>query len=138
MWVGNFMLIILNLPLIGLWVKMLAIPPRILTPAILMFCIIGAYSMDNSTFDIWMTVPLAALGYLWRKLDCEPAPLLLGIVLGPLLEEHLRRAMILSRGSWGIFIEQPISCALLATAVVLLVLVALPAIRSQRERAFAE
>lgn len=138
MWVGNFMLVILNLPLIGLWVKMLSIPPRILTPAILMFCIIGAYSMDNSTFDIWMTIPLAALGYLWRKLDCEPAPLLLGIVLGPLLEEHLRRAMVLSRGSWTIFVEEPLSCALLATAAILLALVAVPAIRNQREQAFAE
>ncbi|WP_332682496.1 tripartite tricarboxylate transporter permease [Bosea sp. (in: a-proteobacteria)] len=138
MWLGNVMLVVLNLPLIGLWVRMLAIPPRILAPAILMFCIIGAYSMDNSTFDIWMTIPLAALGYLWRKLDCEAAPLLLGIVLGPLLEEHLRRAMILSRGSWKIFVQEPLSCGLLATAAVLLVLVAVPAIRSQRERAFAE
>ena len=138
MWIGNLMLVVLNLPLIGLWVRMLTIPTRVLSPAILMFCAIGAYSMDNSTFNIWISIPLAALGYLWRKLDCEAAPLLLGIVLGPLLEEYLRRAMVLSRGSWTIFVEEPISCTLLAIALVMLVVVALPAVQSQREKAFAE
>jgi putative tricarboxylic transport membrane protein len=138
MWIGNLLLVVLNLPLVGLWVRMLSIPYRILVPAILMFCVIGAYSMSNSVFDVWMTIPFAILGYLWRKLECEPAPLLLGIVLGPLMEEYLRRAMILSRGDWTIFLREPLSCVLLVITAVLLVLVAVPAIRRTRREAFSE
>ncbi|NCX23972.1 MAG: tripartite tricarboxylate transporter permease, partial [Betaproteobacteria bacterium] len=92
MWVGNLMLVILNLPLIGLWIKLLSVPYRVLFPAILLFCCIGAYSINNNVFDVFMTIPFAILGYLFKKFDCEPAPLLLGFVLGKLMEEYLRRA----------------------------------------------
>ena len=138
MWVGNLMLVVLNLPLIGIWVKMLTIPYRILYPAILLFCVIGAFSMNNNTFDIWMTIPFAIIGYVLKKLDCEPAPMLLGIVLGKLMEEYLRRAMTISRGDWSVFVTRPLSATLLGIAVVLLILVMLPSLRKKREEAFAE
>ena len=138
MWVGNLMLVVLNLPLIGIWVKMLTIPYRILYPAILLFCVIGAFSMNNNTFDIWMTIPFAIIGYVLKKLDCEPAPMLLGIVLGKLMEEYLRRAMTISRGDWSVFVTRPLSATLLGIAVVLLILVMLPSLRKKRAEAFAE
>jgi TctA family transporter len=137
MWIGNLMLVILNLPLIGLWVKLLSVPYRILYPAILLFCCIGAYSINNNVFDVFMTIPFAILGYVFKKLDCEPAPMLLGFVLGKLMEEYLRRAMTISRGDWSVFFTRPLSATLLALAAILLVIVFLPAIARKREEAFA-
>jgi putative tricarboxylic transport membrane protein len=136
MWVGNLMLVILNLPLIGLWIKLLTVPYRVLYPAILMFCCIGAYSLNNNVFDVYMTVPFAILGYIFKKLDCEPAPMLLGFVLGKLMEEYLRRAMTISRGDPMVFLTRPLSLALLLMAATLLVIVFLPSIAKKREEAF--
>ncbi|NLD54592.1 MAG: tripartite tricarboxylate transporter permease, partial [Burkholderiaceae bacterium] len=113
MWIGNVMLVILNLPLIGIWIKLLTIPYRLLYPAILLFCCIGAYSVNNNTFDVFMTIPFAILGYAFKKLDCEPAPLLLGFVLGKLMEEYLRRALTISRGDATVFFTRPLSLVLL-------------------------
>ncbi|MCZ2099501.1 MAG: tripartite tricarboxylate transporter permease, partial [Anaerolineae bacterium] len=128
----------LNLPLIGIWIKLLTVPYRILYPAILLFCCVGAYSINNNVFDVFVTIPFAILGYVFRKLDCEPAPLLLGLVLGKLMEEYLRRAMTISRGDWSVFVTRPLSATLLAIAAVLLVIVFLPAIAKKRDEAFAE
>jgi TctA family transporter len=138
MWVGNLLLIVLNLPLIGLWVKLLAVPYRMLFPTIIAFACIGTYSIGSNAFDIYAIAVLGFIGYVLVKLDCEPAPLLLGFVLGPLLEEHLRRAMIISRGDPMTFIERPISAGLLALAAVAIVLSLLPAIRKKREEVFVE
>jgi putative tricarboxylic transport membrane protein len=124
MWIGNLMLVVLNLPLIGLWVRLLRVPYRWLFPAIVMFCCIGNYSVGNNPFDVYLCAALGALGYVLAKLECEPAPLLLGYVLGPLLEEHLRRAMILGRGDPSLFLTRPISLAfMLGTALVLAAMV---------------
>ena len=136
MWIGNFMLVILNLPLIGIWIKLLTVPYRVLFPAILLFCCIGAYSLNNNVFDVFMTIPFAILGYVFKKLECEPAPLLLGFVLGKLMEEYLRRAMTISRGDWMVFLTRPLSASLLAVAVVMLIIVFLPAVARKREEAF--
>ena len=138
MWIGNLMLVILNLPLIGLWIKLLTIPYRWLFPAIVLFCAIGVYSTNNNVFDIWLVAIFGVVGYSFIKLGCEPAPLLLGLILGPMMEENLRRALLLSRGDWGVFVSRPISAGLLAGAVVLLLIVLLPSIRSKREEAFVE
>lgn len=138
MWVGNFMLVILNLPLIGIWVKLLTVPYRILYPAILLFCCIGIYSINNNVFDIWLTAILGFLGYLYYKLECEPAPLILGFVLGPLMEENLRRGMLISRGDPSIFFTRPLSLAFLIMAFILLIVIAVPVIRKKREEAFRE
>jgi putative tricarboxylic transport membrane protein len=137
MWIGNLFLVVLNLPLIGIWVRLLSVPYRVLYPAILLFCCIGAYSINNNVFDVFMTIPFAILGYIFKKLDCEPAPMLLGFVLGKLMEEYLRRAMTISRGDWSVFVTRPLSATLLAIAAVLLVIVFLPAISKKREEAFA-
>jgi len=137
MWIGNLMLVILNLPLIGVWIKLLTVPYRLLYPAILLFCCIGAYSLNNNVFDVFMTLPFALLGYVFKKLECEPAPLLLGFVLGKLMEEYLRRAMTISRGDWSVFFTRPLSATLLALAALLLIVVFLPAIAKKREEAFA-
>jgi TctA family transporter len=131
------MLVILNLPLIGIWIKLLTVPYRVLFPAILLFCCIGAYSLNNNVFDVFMTIPFAILGYAFKKLECEPAPLLLGFVLGKLMEEYLRRAMTISRGDWSVFVTRPLSASLLAVAAVMLIIVFLPAIAKKREEAFA-
>ena len=138
MWVGNLMLLVLNLPLIGIWVKMLAIPYRILFPAIIAFACVGTYSIGLNAFDVFAIAFFGLLGYVLVKLGCEPAPLLLGFVLGPLLEEHLRRAMIIARGDLMTFIERPISLALLIIALLALVIAVLPAIRRRRDVVFAE
>ena len=138
MWIGNVMLVILNLPLIGIWIKLLTIPYRLLYPAILLFCCIGAYSVNNNTFDVFMTIPFAILGYAFKKLDCEPAPLLLGFVLGKLMEEYLRRALTISRGDPTVFFTRPLSLVLLILAGILLVLVFSPKIAKKREEAFQE
>jgi TctA family transporter len=137
MWIGNLFLVVLNLPLVGMWVKLLSVPYRILYPAILLFCCIGAYSINNNVFDVFMTIPFAILGYVFKKLDCEPAPMLLGFVLGKLMEEYLRRAMTISRGDWTVFFTRPLSATLLVMAGILLVIVFLPAISRKREEAFA-
>jgi TctA family transporter len=136
MWVGNLLLVILNLPLIGIWIKLLNVPYRVLFPAILLFCCIGAYSINNNVFDVFMTIPFAILGYVFKKLDCEAAPLLLGFVLGKLMEEYLRRALTISRGDPTVFFTRPLSATLLALAVALLLLVLLPAFSRTREQAF--
>ena len=138
MWIGNAVLIVLNLPLVGLWVKLLKVPYRLLYPAILVFCCIGVYSINNNTFDVFMTAGLGVAGYLFARFGMEPAPLLLGFVLGPMMEENLRRALLLSRGSFGTFVERPISLGLLIATVGLLALVALPAVKKSREEAFQE
>ncbi|MCZ7563423.1 MAG: tripartite tricarboxylate transporter permease [Burkholderiales bacterium] len=138
MWVGNLMLVILNLPLIGMWIKLLTVPYRMLFPAILLFCCIGVYSINNSSFDVLVMAAFAVFGYACVKLDCEPAPLILGFILGPLMEENLRRAMLLSRGDPTTFVTKPISAALLAVAVALLLVVIAPAVRKRREEAFQE
>ncbi len=138
MWVGNLMLVILNLPLIGIWVQLLKVPYKWLYPAIIVFCCIGAYSINNNPFDVYVTAVFGAIGYLFYKLGCEPAPLILGFILGPMMEENLRRALLLSRGDPTVFFTRPLSATLLALAAILVVLVALPAIKRRREAAFHE
>ena len=136
MWIGNLMLVVLNLPLIGIWIKLLSVPYRVLFPAILLFCCVGAYSINNNVFDVFMTIPFAILGYLFKKFDCEPAPLLLGFVLGKLMEEFLRRAMTISRGDATVFFTRPLSATLLVLAILLLAIVFLPSIAKKRDEAF--
>jgi putative tricarboxylic transport membrane protein len=138
MWIGNLMLVVLNLPLIGIWVKLLTVPYRFLYPAILVFCCIGVYTVSNSPFDVLMTAGFGLLGYVFNKLGCEGAPLLLGFVLGPMMEENFRRSLLLSRGDFSVFFTRPLSLALLIATAVLIVIVALPSIRSKREEAFQE
>ncbi len=138
MWIGNLMLIVLNLPLIGIWIKLLSVPYRWLFPSIVLFCAIGVYSTNNSTFDIWLVGLFGFIGYLFIKLGAEPAPLLLGFILGPMMEEYLRRAMLIYRGDWSVFVTRPISATLLAVAALLLVVVLLPSVKSKREEAFVE
>ena len=138
MWVGNLMLVILNLPMIGIWIKLLTVPYRMLYPAILLFCAIGVYTVSNTSFDVMQTAAFGFLGVLFVKLECEPAPLLLGFVLGPMMEENLRRALLLSRGDPVVFATRPISAGLLAAAIVLLVIITLPNLRRRREEAFQE
>ncbi|HNE59282.1 MAG TPA: tripartite tricarboxylate transporter permease, partial [Ottowia sp.] len=138
MWIGNAMLVILNLPLIGLWIKLLTVPYRWLFPAIVLFCAIGVYTTNNNTWDIWIMGWFGIIGYIFHKLGMEPAPLLLGLILGPMMEENLRRALLLSRGEWSILVTRPLSASLLALAAALLVIVLLPAIKKSREEAFVE
>ncbi|EUB99800.1 protein of unknown function DUF112 transmembrane [Rhizobium sp. CF080] len=138
MWVGNLMLLVLNLPLIGIWTRLLTLPFRYLYPAILVFCSIGAISLGNNVFDLWLLAIFGLAGYIFAKLDCDAAPLIMGLLLGPMMEENFRRAMFLSRGNPVIFVDRPISAVLLACAVISLVIVALPKISSVREEAFQE
>jgi len=138
MWVGNLFLVLLNLPLIGIWVKMLTIPYKILFPAIIAFASIGTFSLALNPFDVFAIAVFGVLGYGLIKLGCEPAPLLLGFILGPLLEDHLRRALIISRGDPSVFVTRPVSAVLLAMALGALILAVLPAIRAKREVVFAE
>jgi len=138
MWMGNLMLIVLNLPLIGMWVKLLTVPYRVLYPSILVFMCIGVYSLSNNPFDCFVMACFGVLGYVCIKLECEPAPLILGFILGPLMEENLRRAMLLSRGDPLVFFQKPISAGFLIASIILLVIIALPAIRKKREEAFVE
>jgi putative tricarboxylic transport membrane protein len=138
MWIGNLFLLILNLPLIGIWVKLLSVPYRLLFPLILLACTIGAFSTNNNMFDVWVAVVFGVLGYIFIKLGCEPAPLLLGYILGPMLEENLRRALVLSRGDFTVFATRPLSLIMLLAAALLLVLIAAPAIRKKRDAVFAE
>ncbi|NOL50588.1 tripartite tricarboxylate transporter permease [Pelistega suis] len=138
MWVGNLMLVILNLPLVGLWVKLLKVPYRILFPAILLFCAIGVYSLNYNVFDIYMMGIFGVIGYIWSKLKCEGAPLLLGLVLGPMMEENFRRALLFSRGDYTTFISRPLSMVLLLMALLLVLMVVSPTIRKKREETFVE
>ncbi|HET7765336.1 MAG TPA: tripartite tricarboxylate transporter permease [Burkholderiales bacterium] len=138
MWVGNLMLVVLNLPMIGMWIKLLTVPYRLLYPSILVFCCIGVYSISNSPFDVMQTAVFGVVGFVFTKLECEPAPLILGFILGPLMEENLRRAMLLSRGDPLVFFQRPISLAMLIVAGFLLAIVLAPAVRKKREEAFVE
>jgi putative tricarboxylic transport membrane protein len=138
MWVGNFMLVVLNLPMIGIWIKLLTVPYRILYPSILLFMAVGVFSVSNQPFDCFLMSLFGLLGYVCIKLGCEPAPLILGFILGPLMEENLRRAMLLSRGDPFVFISpsKPISLGFLIASALLLIIIALPALRKKREEVF--
>ena len=138
MFVGNVLLVLLNLPLVGLWVKLISIPYRYLFPAILMFCVIGLYSIQNQTFEIMMAAVFGLVGYLFMRMRCEPAPLLLGFILGPMLEANLKRAMLLAKGDATTFVTRPISAVMLGLAVLLVLTVFLPQLRKKREEVFAE
>jgi TctA family transporter len=138
MWIGNGMLVLLNLPLIGLWVKLLTVPYRMLFPAIMCFMAIGVYSLNNQALDIYMTLLFGFLGYIFIKLKCEPAPLILAFVLGPLMEENLRRALLISRGDPTVFVTRPISLGFLLATLAFLMVVLVPAMRKKREAAVAE
>ncbi|MCZ8078488.1 MAG: tripartite tricarboxylate transporter permease [Rhodobacteraceae bacterium] len=138
MWIGNLMLVVLNLPLIGLWVRLLKVPYHILFPIIMAFCSIGVYSVNSNVYDLYAVAFFGLIGYVLIKLRCEPAPLLLGFVLGPMLEENLRRAMILGRGDATVFLTRPISLTLLVLTVLVLVVVLLPSIRKKRDEVFVE
>jgi TctA family transporter len=138
MWIGNLMLLVLNLPLIGLWVKMISVPYHLLYPAIIVFCAIGVFSLNNTTFDVYLMAVFGVIGYVFRKLDAEPAPLMLAFILGPMMEEFLRRAMLLSRGDPTVLVTSPISAVMLLFAALLLVLVLSPLVSKTREEAFQE
>jgi len=138
MWIGNLMLVIINLPMIGMWVSLLRVPYRLMYPAILLFCCIGVYTLNNSTFEVMLAAAFGLLGYGMSKVGFEPTPLLLGFVLGPLMEENLRRAMRYAQGDPMVFVERPLSAVLLALALALLVIVLLPAIRRKRDDVFTE
>src|SRR3989475_3112667 len=138
MWIGNLMLIVINLPLVGMWVSLLRVPYRLLYPAILVFCYIGIYSINNAPADVVIAAVFGIIGYWLVKHEFEPAPMLLGFVLGPLMEENLRRAMLIARGDVTVFITRPISGVLLTTAIFLLVIAALPKIRRRRDEVFVE
>ena len=138
MWIGNLMLVVINLPLVGMWVSLLRIPYRLLFPAIILFCCIGAYASSNSVFSVWLMLGWGALGYFFNKVGVQPAPMVLGFVLGPLLEENFRRAMLLSGGDPTVFIRRPISATLLAVSAILLVVLIFPTIRRKREEALQE
>jgi TctA family transporter len=138
MWVGNLLLVVLNLPLIGMWIKLLTVPYRILYPSILVFMSIGVYSLSNNPFDGLLMAIFGLLGYICVKLECEPAPMILGFILGPLMEENLRRAMLLSRGDPLVFFQKPISATFLVVSIILLAIIALPNIRKRREEVFVE
>jgi putative tricarboxylic transport membrane protein len=138
MWVGNLMLIVLNLPLIGIWIKLLTVPYRFLFPAIVVFCCIGLYTLNNNAFDVYMAALFSLVGYVFYKLKCEPAPLLLGFILGPMMEEHLRRALLLARGDWTTFATRPLSAGLLLAAAAMVLVVALPSINKRREATFQD
>jgi putative tricarboxylic transport membrane protein len=138
MWLGNLMLVVINLPMVGVWVRLLRVPYRHLFPMIVIFCCIGIYSVNNAPWDVMMTAIFALVGYWLVKHDFEPAPMILGFVLGPLMEENLRRAMLIARGDASVFFTRPISAALLAISAVMLILSILPSLRSKREEVFTE
>lgn len=138
MWMGNLMLLILNLPMIGLWVKLLSVPQRFLFPAIVVFASVGVYSVNTNAFDLLVLILFGAFGYLMTKLDCEPAPLLLGFVLGPMIEEHFRRAMTISKGDPMIFVQKPLAAGMLVLALILFILALLPGIARRRSEIFVE
>jgi putative tricarboxylic transport membrane protein len=138
MWIGNLFLIVLNLPLIGIWVRIVMVPYHYLFPAILVFCAIGVFSLNNTEFDVYLMALFGLLGYIFTKLDCEPAPMLLAYILGPMMEEYLRRALLISHGNPLVFVTRPISATMLAIAAVAMVLVLAPTISKKREEVFQE
>ena len=138
MWIGNLMLIVLNLPFVGIWVKLLTLPYRFLFPSIVCFCVIGLYTLSNNNFDIYLAGLFAAIGFAFIKLRCEAGPLLLGMVLGPMLEENLRRTLLVARGDWSVLVTRPISGTLILLAAVMLLAALLPAVRQRRDRAFRD
>jgi putative tricarboxylic transport membrane protein len=138
MWIGNLFLVVLNLPMIGLWVRMIMVPYHLLFPAILMFCAIGVFSLNNSEFDVYMMALFGLFGYICAKLGAEPAPMLLGFIIGPMMEEYLRRALLLSRSDPLVFVESPLSAVMLGTALLAMTIVLLPSLRRKREEAFQE
>jgi len=138
MWIGNLFLVVLNLPMIGLWVRMIMVPYQYLFPAILLFCAIGVFSLNNSQFDVYLMALFGLFGYLCAKLGAEPAPMLLGFIIGPMMEEYLRRALLLSRSDPMVFVERPVSAVMLAMAVLAMTVVLLPSLRRKREEAFKE
>jgi putative tricarboxylic transport membrane protein len=138
MWIGNLMLLVINLPLIGLWVRLLKVPYRLLFPSIILMCCIGIYSVNNSPTDVVMTAGFGMFGYVVYKYGFEPAPLLLAFVLGRLMEEKLRQALVISRGSFWTFVDRPLSGGLLALSLVLVIIAILPSIRRSREEVFAD
>jgi TctA family transporter len=137
MWIGNVMLIILNLPMVWLWVKLLTVPYRLLFPSILVFCLIGVYSINTSVVDIYLSAGFAVLGFILVKLDFPLMPLVLGFVLGPLMEEHFRRTLVLSHGDASVLFSRPLSLTLLVLAFVLVLAVVVPSVRSKRQAAFS-
>jgi TctA family transporter len=138
MWIGNFFLVVLNLPMIGLWVRMIMVPYHHLYPAILMFCAIGVFSLNNSDFDVYLMAIFGLFGYICAKLDAEPAPMLLGFIIGPMMEEYLRRALLLSHSNPWVFFQRPISATMLVAAILAMGVVLLPALRKKREEVFKE
>ena len=138
MWLGNLMLVVINLPLVGVWVTLLRVPYRLLYPSIIVFCCIGIYSINNSPFDVVLSATFGVIGFWLIKHDFEPAPMLLGFVLGPLMEENLRRAMLIARGDATVFFTRPISAVLLSIAIILLILAGLPKMRRRRDEVFVE
>ncbi|MDB5571966.1 MAG: putative TctA subunit of the Tripartite Tricarboxylate Transport(TTT) Family [Hyphomicrobiales bacterium] len=138
MWIGNLMLVIINMPMIGMWVKLLSVPYRLLYPAILLFCVIGVYGTNNNWVMMALTAGFAIFGYILVRFGCEPAPMILGFLLGPLMEENLRRSLVLSRGDPAIFVQRPISATLLFLCVLMIVVIVLPNVRKSREQAFQE
>jgi TctA family transporter len=138
MWIGNLFLVVLNLPMIGLWVKMIMVPYHRLYPAILMFCAIGVFSLNNSEFDVYLMALFGLFGYICAKLGAEPAPMLLGFIIGPMMEEYLRRALLLSHSDPLVFVQRPISATMLALAAIAMAVVLLPSLRQKREEAFQE
>jgi putative tricarboxylic transport membrane protein len=138
MYVGNVMLLVLNLPLIGIWVQVLKVPYRALFPLILLFCFIGAYSIGANVFDLYVMFIFGAIGYVLRKLEYEPAPMVLAFVLGPLLEKNLRQALILSDGSLSVFLTRPLSAVSLLIAVLLLLSTIVPFVRKRRSEVITE
>jgi TctA family transporter len=138
MWIGNLFLVVLNLPMVGMWVRLVSVPYQMLFPAILVFCGIGVFSLNNTEFDIHVMAVFGLIGYLFLKLDCEPAPMLLAYILGPMMEEYMRRALLLSRGDPTVFFTRPISATLLALGALAVVAASLPALNKKREEAFRE
>ncbi|MGG7604750.1 tripartite tricarboxylate transporter permease [Massilia sp. BKSP1R2A-1] len=138
MWFGNLFLVVLNLPMIGLWIKMILVPYHRLFPAILMFCAIGVFSLNNNEFDVYLMALFGLFGYICAKLGAEPAPMLLGYIIGPMMEEYLRRALLLSHSDPMVFVTRPISATMLAMAAIALIVVLLPSLRKKREEAFHE
>ena len=138
MWIGNFFLIVLNLPMIGMWVKLITAPYHLMFPVIIVFCAIGVISINYTEWDVFMMAYFGFAGYIFSKLECEPAPMLLGFILGPMMEEYLRRALLMSSGDFSVFVTRPLSATLLAIATVAMVLVLLPSIKQKREETFKE
>ena len=136
MWIGNAVLVVLNLPLVGIWARLLSVPYRWLFPAIVLFCSFGVYTTNNSVFDVWLLGVFGLLGYVMQRLGLEATPLMLGLILGPMLEEYLLRSLALSDGNWSVLVTRPISAGLLATAALLVAVTVIPSIRKKREQVF--